>query len=163
MARGRMLSRTLGSSRRFNALNQLENGRAEFSQLLFALLIPHTDDEGRMSGDAYTIKLTVCPGSSRSVEDVEAALRAMHAVQLITVYEAKDDIWLQVNRFETHQQGLSNRTASKIPAPKTTDYQQFPTFANNCQQLLASRARAEVNLREGNLTKENRTTKKDRG
>lgn len=156
MARGRMLSRTLGSSRRFNALRNYPDH--EFFQLLFTLLIPHVDDFGRMSGDSFTIHLQVFPGCSRIDADFEAALQAMHEVQLVTLYVVKDDIWLQVNKFQDHQQGLANRTASKIPDPPADVCQQLPTNVSNYY----SRARAELKRTKENLTKENTQNRDNR-
>lgn len=121
-----MLSRTLGSSRRFNAVAALANGDGEFAQLLFTLLIPHADDFGRMVGDAFTVKLQVFPASARTVEDFAAALDALDAAELITVYAVERDIWLQVNKFDEHQRGLANRTASRIPSPPTTPTHRKP-------------------------------------
>lgn len=118
MARARLLSRTLGSSRRFNAVTDDTPAMAEFAQLLFALLIPHTDDFGRMSGDPQTVKYVVFPGSPRPIADFAAALSALDRAKLVQVYAGDDDdIWLQINKFERHQPGLKQRGASKIPDP----------------------------------------------
>ena len=153
MARGRMLSRTLGSSRRFNAVGDVAGDLAEFAQLLFTLLVPHTDDFGRMAGDAYTVKLTVFPGSSRKLPEFLEALRALHEVKLITVYEAEDTIWLQVSKFEPHQIGLHKRTKSLIP--------EWPGNSRKFPEVPAQVNLRELNLREGNLREENR--REDRG
>ena len=151
MARARMLSRSLGSSRRFNALYQLERDRHEFAQLIYALLIPHTDDYGRMAGDPSTVKLTVLPGSPAPLDDFHQALFDLHQVQLIVVYENDGDIWLQVNKFDGHQPGLTKRTESKIPAPPHNSVK-FPEI----REIHVSRARAE--LRTKNLELRTRTT-----
>lgn len=142
MARGRILSKSLSCSRRFNALVETQNGLAEFSQLLFALLIPHTDDFGRMPGDPFSVKMNVFPASPRTLSDFHQALRALHDSELITVYQRDTaDIWLQVNKFEDHQSGLHKRTESKIPAPKKDAPRKFPEIPGNSW----SRARAEEN------------------
>lgn len=134
-----MLSRTLGSSRRFNDVATVAGELTEFSQLLFTLLIPHVDDFGRMAGDAFTVRLSVFPGSSRSIQEFQEALAALHAVKLITVYEVDDGIWLQVNKFEQHQAGLHKRTKSAIPEWSPGSSRKFPPFPS------------QENLREGNL------------
>lgn len=144
MARGRILSKSLSCSRRFNALVETQNGLAEFSQLLFALLIPHTDDFGRMAGDPFSVKMVVMPASPRALSDFCQAMRALHDIELITVYERDSDIWLQVNKFEDHQSGLHKRTESKIPPPKKDLPRKFPEIPGNSW----SRARAELKGRE---------------
>lgn len=162
LAKSRLLSRTLGSSRRFNTLTDTAGDIAEFSQLLFTLLIPNADDWGRLAGDAYTVKLTVFPGSPRSVADFQDALRCLHESKLVTVYEADDDIWLQINKFEVHQSGLTKRTNSKISPP----LQEIPGTSMKfpeIPELPASRARAELNRTEQNRTEQKGTEQKRRG
>lgn len=142
MARGRILSRTLGSSRRFNALADQNPDLAEFAQLLFTLLIPHADDFGRMSGDPQSVKFQVFPGSSRKFPEFWSALEMLHITLLIDVYTVDDsgDIWLQVNKFDEHQQGLHKRTESRIQPPSPGNSRKFPE--------IPGRARAELNRTE---------------
>ena len=139
-----MLSKSLGCSRRFNALHDVEPGIAEFAQLLFAMLIPHVDDFGRITGDPLSIKLAVLPASGRPLADFVTALHALHTVELITVYYAKNDIWLQVSKFDDHQTGLHKRTASLVPPIPKDDSGKFPEIPGNSW----SRARAEENRTE---------------
>src|SRR5215831_13765216 len=100
MARARLLSKSLGCSRRFNALLESHNGLAEFAQLLYAMLIPHADDFGRLTGDPFSVRLMVMPASPRPVEDFADAIRALHDVDLVTVYEIANDLWIQINKFD---------------------------------------------------------------
>lgn len=117
MARGRMISRTLGSSRKFHALLGAGGKVGEFCQILFPLVVANADDFGRMPGDAFTIKNLVLPSSPRPEKDFDAALTVMHTVGLIVRYEANGAIYLQVNQFDEHQSGLHKRTKSKFPEP----------------------------------------------
>lgn len=141
-----MISKSLSVSQRFNTIRDGPDVPAEFAQLLFTLLLPHTDDFGRMSGDPFSVKMTVLPASQRSIEHFAAALESLHAVHLIELYEAEAEIFLQISKFEEHQSGLHKRTESKLPAPSG----KFPELPGNSR----SRARAELNL---NLTEQNRT------
>lgn len=151
MARGRMLSKSLSCSRRFNALSESQNGLAEFTQLLFALLIPHSDDFGRMPGDPFSVKMTVFPASPRALPEFTEALHALHDSELITVYQGEHaDIWLQVNKFDDHQIGLHKRTKSLIPDLKKANSRKFPEIPGNS----GSRARAEENRTELNRREE---------
>lgn len=143
MARGRMLSKSLGCSRRFNAVPALANGLAEFAQLLFMLIVSHADDFGRMTADPFSVKLTVLPASGRSTEDFVVALEALHESRLLTIYLVEDDLWLQIDKFDEHQSGLHKRTASKIPNP-IDNSRKFPEIPGHS----GSRARAELNLTE---------------
>lgn len=146
MARGRILSKSLSCSRRFNALVETQNGLAEFSQLLFTLLIPHVDDFGRMTGDPFSVKMTVFPASPRTLPEFYQALHALHDAELVTIYQRDtSDIWLQVNKFEFHQSGLHKRTESAIPPLQKDVPRKFPEIPGNSW----SRARAEENRTEG--------------
>lgn len=115
MARGRMLSRTLGTSRKFAATGKRAG---EFPQLLFSLMVPHTDDFGRMPGDAFTVKNRVFPTSPRTEEEFDSALVALEGTNLIVRYDdGHGNTVLQIMKFDEHQQGLHKRTRSEFPAP----------------------------------------------
>lgn len=118
MARGRMISKSLSTSKRFAQLFQVVPDLAEFAQSLYPLLVSHTDDFGRQAGDLFTIKHRVHPASPRSAEDFERALKAMHAVGLIVWYsDGREGECIQVVQFEKHQVGLHKRTRSEFPKP----------------------------------------------
>ena len=74
MARGRMISKTLGSSRRFSALAEIAGDKTEFCQALYPLIVAHADDFGRLEGDSFTISKRVFPVSRRSEAEFEEAL-----------------------------------------------------------------------------------------
>lgn len=115
MARGRLISKSLGSSRKFHAALQAGGKLGEFCQVLFPLIVANTDDFGRMSGDAFTIKNVVLPTSRRPEADFENALVVLDSVGLIDRYVAEGDIYLQIIDFEEHQPNLHKRTESRIP------------------------------------------------
>lgn len=118
MARGRLISKTLGnSSRKFVALGQTLGKLGEFGQALYPLLVANTDDFGRMDGDAFTVKYSVFSTSPRHEADFEKALAAMASVGLIARYQVEGRMFLQVNDFDAHQPGLHKRRASRFPEP----------------------------------------------
>lgn len=116
MARGRMISRTLGTSKRFAKLGVYPDG--EFYQLLFPLLVSFTDDFGRLEGDSFSVKFRIFPVSPRTEDEFEAALAAMCEVGLLSRYNVGDECVVQVERWEEHQQGLHKRSKSAFPAPQ---------------------------------------------
>ena len=71
MARGRMISKTLGTSQKYA---KLTGSLGEFAAALFPLLISHCDDFGRLESDAFTIKVRVWPTSRRSEKQFQNAL-----------------------------------------------------------------------------------------
>jgi hypothetical protein len=137
-----MLSRSLGASRKFARCGK---AAGEFPQLLFALLVPHADDFGRMTSDAFTVKLTVFPSSPRTEDEFEAALVALEHAHLIVRYPFKEGQVLQIRKFEEHQRGLSKRTRSDFPAPPG-EIQEIPQSSEEVP--------AQQNLTEQNLNEE---------
>jgi hypothetical protein len=118
MARGRLVSRSLGSSRKFAALQKQAGKLGEFAQALYPLLIAVSDDFGRQSGDAFTVKHAVFPTSPRHEADFASALTSMHHVGLIRWYEAQGQQVIQVVDFDAHQPNLHKRSdKSKFPEP----------------------------------------------
>ena len=117
MARGRLISKSLGSSRKFHALLGAGGKLGEFCQVLYPLLVANTDDFGRMPGDAFTVKHVVLPSSRRSEAEFETALDVLADVLLIDRYVVEDAIYLQVIKFDAHQVNLHKRTDSKFPEP----------------------------------------------
>ncbi len=115
MARGRMISKSLSTSEKFGGLVALGT-LAEFTQLLFPMLVIHSDDFGRLPGDPFTVKLTCLPVSPRSLEEFAHALTQLDTIGLIDWYEAAGKRYIQIENFEWHQRGgLHKRTASHFP------------------------------------------------
>lgn len=115
MARGRLISRSLGSSRKFAGLHKAAGDLGEFAQSLYPLLIACADDFGRQAGDAFTVKLVVFPSSPRTQDDFALALASLASVGLIRWYEARGGQVVEIVEFDEHQPGLSRRTESKFP------------------------------------------------
>lgn len=115
MARGRMISKSLSTSEKFAALGGVAGSLAEFCQALYPLVVTHTDDFGRLQGDPFTVKHVCYPASPRPLTDFAAALTYLHGVELVVWYTVGGKQYIQVNQFDTHQQGLHKRTRSTFP------------------------------------------------
>lgn len=146
MARGRLISRTLGSSRKFAALHREAGKLCEFCQTLYPLIVANSDDFGRMAGDAFTVKHAVFPTSPRREAEFQAALVAMHNAQLIQLYsdDAGQSI-IQVRQFDPHQPGLSKRTKSKFSEPPVnfTEIRESPKQLNGIEEKRTEENRTE--------------------
>ena len=88
------------------------------SRVLYFMILPHLDVEGRFSGDALDIKEDCCPRLGYSLAAIAESLRELHDVGLLILYEADSRPYIQYTRFEDFQAGLrSGREAkSEIPA-----------------------------------------------
>lgn len=116
MARGRMISNTLGSSRRFAQLGQHKK-LGEFAQALYPLMVSHADDFGRLPGDAFTIKHRIFPTSPRPEVAFAGAIAAMTDAGLVACYTADGLDVIEIVQFSAHQAGLHKRTKSRFPDP----------------------------------------------
>lgn len=112
MARGRMLSKSLSTSEKFASVG---GHLVEFCHALYPLLIPHTDDFGRLQGDPFTVKHQCYPASKRTLDDFADALLELHRVELIRWYVVAGKRYIQIEQFEPHQMGLHKRTRSRFP------------------------------------------------
>lgn len=139
MARGRLISKSLGSSRKFHALLKVGGKLGEFCQVLFPLLVASSDDFGRLPGDAFTVKNVVLPSSRRREADFDRALDVIAEVGLIDRYEVNGDNYIQINKFDDHQVNLHKRRESSFPESPGTSGKDRP------------------NLTESNLTESKRT------
>lgn len=112
MARGRMISKAISLDEKVNALSD------DTARLLFTWLIAHLDCEGRMHGDAITVKSIVFPRRNISQRKVEKYLKELEKTELIFRYSVNGNQYLWMKNFEKHQVGLKkNREAqSQIPA-----------------------------------------------
>lgn len=115
MARGRLILRTLGSSRKFSEARGVAGKLGEFTQTLYMLLVTTTDDYGRQAGDAFTVKHAVFPTSPRLEAEFDAALNAMHNAGLVIRYEADGRQVLQIVEFGKGQPNLHKRSPSHFP------------------------------------------------
>lgn len=116
MPRGRFLSKSISLDEKVNALSD------DTARLLFTWLISHLDCEGRLHGDAMTVKSIVFPRRRISVRRVDKYLNEIAKLGLIFRYSVNGNSYLFAPHFEKHQAGLqkSKEAQSQIP-PFTPD------------------------------------------
>lgn len=149
MAEKRMISKVISISKKFNIrLND------HFSRLLYVLLIPHSDDFGRLTGDPFKIKALILPMMDDAKwEDVESSLSKLHQSELIIWYEVDGEKYIQINNFDEHQSGLHKRTRSKIPEPPevSRNFPEFPFELNRTELNRTEEKGREENEQEQHL------------
>jgi len=141
-----MLSKALSTSEKFGALGMIAGPLVEFCHALYPLLIPHTDDFGRLQGDPFTVKHQCYPASVRSLDDFAAALGYLHKVELIAWYAVAGKRFIQVTNFGPHQCGLHKRTKSHFP--------EFPGISGNFREFPSEEKGTELKGTEGKRTEE---------
>lgn len=86
MSRRRYLSTEISLDTR---VNRLAVRCGDFAALLYTWMIPHAADDGSLHDDPESLLLRVMPGRrDRTVEEVAAALQAMHDLGLV-VWDAE--------------------------------------------------------------------------
>ena len=118
-ARGRMLWGSISTSERVNRLSLK-------AALLYTWLLPHADDQGRMSGSPATIKAVVVPMQRDITEsEILGLLDEIEIQSLITLFVAEEkrsntinpeDFILQINDWWDYQ-ALREPKASRFPPP----------------------------------------------
>ena len=143
MAEKRMISKVISISKKFNI------GLSDhFSRLLYVLLIPHSDDFGRLTGDPFKIKALILPMMEDATWiDVESSLGRLHNADLIVWYESSGEKYIQIINFDKHQTGLHKRTKSKFPDP--------PVHSGKFPEIPPEQNRTELNGTEEKGTEQN--------
>lgn len=114
MPRGRFISKCISVSEQVNEL--IERCGYE-GAMFFTWLIPHLDQEGRISGKASTLRGLVVPLTAITTEKVEQILVEASNLGLIKRYKVGGMECLELPRFHEHQVGLrkDRESPSKVP------------------------------------------------
>lgn len=156
MARGRMISRSLSTSRKRAALHAEEPSLAEFCQALYPLLVAWTDDHGRLEGDPFTVKHRIDPSSPRTLAEFEHALAVLDRVGLITCYRSGRQCVVEIVDFAKHN-GLKNPAPSLLPGPESVRNADDPLSESGKAYSDRTLLPPDAHRRELNRTEENGT------
>ena len=96
MARGRFVSSSISTSRKFERLATNDH------RLTYLMLIPHVDCEGRHAADARILAGQVYTLLDVTRAQIDAAIRDLHAVGLIRLYEVNGEPFLELVDFHEH-------------------------------------------------------------
>ena len=110
MANRRMLSKTISNSKKFYDVLGKANTLGEFTQVLYLVGLPHTDDFGQVSAKDFDWKFTYLPTSQRNIEDFNEAIRIMAIVGLIEISDCGEAArYTNFFKFQTLQAGKNNK------------------------------------------------------
>lgn len=111
MARGRIISATLGESRKYAALT------SEVARVAYVLIVANTDKAGRLEADPFYITRKVCTRLPYTSDQLAEALDDMERVGLIIRYMHEDVPVLQVVDFDKHNTPHYKEPESKYRDP----------------------------------------------
>ena len=116
MAEGRMLKKEISDS---GKLGRLKSDRA---RVLWFMMLPHLDRDGRLKADPVIIKGQICTMMPYSIKSIQTSLEQLNDIGLIILYQADGDQCLQYTRFLDFQTLKYDRESeSKISAPNPED------------------------------------------
>lgn len=96
---------------------KLANLKSDSARLLYTWLIPHLDIEGRFSADPKIVKGYVVPRLKMSLRKISEYLEDMAKNDLIILYEADGDRYLQLRKFKDFQILRKKRESKSIIPP----------------------------------------------
>lgn len=112
MARGRMISSTVATDKRFNSLSA-------DAALVYMMAIPHLDRDGLILGDAMPFWGKVCPRRTEYMEPMDALIGEWVNAGLVLAYECDEGRVLFFYGFGKNQTGMryDREAPSLFPAP----------------------------------------------
>jgi len=111
MARGRMLDKRIAKSKKLAALKH------DRSRVLYFMIMPHLDVEGKFTGDPEEIKEDCCPKLRYSVMKIAESIIELADVGLLKLYEVDGQVFIQYTKFDDFQLGIrkDKEAPSRIP------------------------------------------------
>lgn len=115
MARGRMIDKRIGKSKKLAKLKH------DMSRVLYFMILPHLDCEGRYSGDPEDIKEDCCPKLRYSIRRIAESIIELANVGLLTLYENGETPYIEYTKYDSFQILRKDRESpSSIPSPQET-------------------------------------------
>lgn len=159
MARGRFISNSISTSKKFSRLECNDH------RLMYLMLVPHVDADGRHDADPRILNGQVYTLLGLDIERVEAGLNDMREVGLIHLYEVDGDPFLEIVGFLEHNTPHHREKKDLLPPPDqgtplTTPKpnvepskaeaspKQQPSKAEACQPFPSEEKRREVEVEE---------------
>lgn len=130
MANRRMISKSISTSKKLAKVSLL-------AKIIYTWTIPHTDDYGRMDGDAESIKAVVIPRIDESITTIEKALIQLETFCLIKRYKVENEVYLMILEFDKFQTFKSDRPKlEQFPAQLVDNGEQkLPLVTKDNQRL----------------------------
>ena len=110
-----MIDKRISKSKKFAAL------KSDRSRVLYFMIYPHLDCEGRITGDPEEIKEDCCPKLKYSIRKIAESIIDLANVGLLDLYEnEKENPFIEFTKFEPFQIGMrkEREAPSLIPSPQ---------------------------------------------
>ena len=114
MARGRMIDKRICLSNKFADL------KSDKHRLLYLMIYPHLDVEGRFVSDLRDIKDECVRKLRFSFPQIANALIDLHLVGLLRLYNANNELFLEYDKFDEFQK-IDKKREGKPKYPKNNE------------------------------------------
>ena len=136
MARGRMIDKNIRKSKKFRDL------KTDKARLLYLMVYPHADREGRFTADPEEVKIECIPYLAFSHRQIAETLIDMHNVGLITLAGHEGRPYFEISRFRDFNKIRDDREATS----------EFPAVCRSTPGAVREYARLiKVNIKEANI------------
>jgi len=118
--------------KRISKSKKLATLKIDRSRVLYFMIYPHLDCEGRFTGDPEEIKEDCVPKLRYSIRKIAESVVDLHDVGLLILYEDKDENpYVEFTKFEPFQHGMrkDREAPSEIPSPRDIRTNSGPTPA----------------------------------
>lgn len=129
MAISRMIHKKISVSSQVNALSPK-------AALLYTWMITHADDDGRIKGDASTVKAIVVPMRTWSVLQVEKLIKEITSQNLVTRWEDRGQTYIEFPTWKEYQHIRADRYKESVfpkydPVNTTNTTDSGSTYGNH--------------------------------
>lgn len=100
MARGRIIDKRISKSKKFAEL------KSDRSRVLYLMIYPHLDVDGKFTGDPEEIKEDCCPKLKYSIQKIAESIIELADVGLLDLYEVDGEPFIQYEKFNHFQIGI---------------------------------------------------------
>lgn len=100
MARGRMIDKRIAKSKKLAALKH------DRSRVVYFMMLPHLDVEGKFTGDPEEIKEDCCPKLRYSFMKIAESIIELADEELLKLYEVDNRPYIKYFKFDDFQQGI---------------------------------------------------------
>lgn len=142
MARGRMIDKRISKSKKLAGLKH------DRSRVLYFMILPHLDVEGKFTGDPEEIKEDCCPKLRYSVIKIAESIIELTDIGLLRLYEIDGHPFIQYTKFDDFQLGIrkDKEAPSRIPDPGRTKDEPTPSLYLSLKLSLRKEGRKEEKI-----------------
>lgn len=121
MARGRMIDKRIAKSKKLAALKH------DRSRVLYFMILPHLDVDGKFTGDPEEIKEDCCPKLKYSILKIAESIIELADFGLLKLYEVDGRPFIKYTKFNDFQFGIRKDKEAPSRIPDSVQTKDGPT------------------------------------